>query len=101
VRIDYRLKLCCISLGWTSEFKSVDPPRQFVDIQVRGPYRTWHHTHEFFVVDEGTLMVDTVRYSLACGPLGWLANATFVRRSLEAIFDYRFQRVAEIFSDDS
>ena len=58
-------------------------------MQLRGPYKLWHHTHEFREVDGGTLMTDRVRYQLHLGPLGWLAHALWVRRTLERIFDYR------------
>ena len=47
------------------------PSERFVDVQLSGPYRLWHHTHEFRPhPDGGTLMTDTVRYALPFGPLG-------------------------------
>jgi ligand-binding SRPBCC domain-containing protein len=64
-------------------------------VQVRGPYRLWHHTHELEPLDGGsaTLMRDTVRYALGFGAAGELAHRLLVRRDLEAIFDFRAQRV--------
>ena len=34
-------------------------------------------------------MADRVYYAPPLGPLGWLAHALFVRRTLEGIFAYR------------
>ena len=67
---------------------------RFTDVQVRGPYRSWHHTHSFEPHAGGTLVRDTVRYELPLGPLGRIAHAAFVRRDLERIFDFRHEEVA-------
>jgi len=45
--IDYRLKLRGVPLRWRSEITSWEPPQRFSDIQVRGPYAEWVHTHAF------------------------------------------------------
>ena len=71
-------------------------PVRFVDVQVRGPYRLWHHTHELLAVDGGTLMRDTVRYSVGFGALGEVARRALVQRDLEAIFAFRAERVPEL-----
>jgi ligand-binding SRPBCC domain-containing protein len=69
---------------------------RFVDAQLAGPYKLWHHTHEFAPDDAGgTVMRDTVRYALPWWPLGEVAHALLVRRDLAAIFDYRQRAVAE------
>ncbi len=94
-RIDYRLRLHGIPLRWRTRIEAWEPPRRFVDVQTRGPYALWHHTHEFEPVGEGaTTIRDRVRYSLPLGPLGELANALLVRRDLERIFDHRRDAVA-------
>jgi hypothetical protein len=66
------------------------PGERFVDAQLNGPYKLWHHTHEFEPDGEQhTLLRDTVRYALPLGPLGEIARRLFVARDLERIFDYR------------
>ncbi|MCI0359938.1 MAG: SRPBCC family protein [Planctomycetaceae bacterium] len=89
--IDYRLTLLGVPFRWRTRIESFDPPHRFTDVQVRGPYRLWHHTHEFTEQGGGTLMVDRVDYQLRFGPLGWLANRLFVERQLRHIFDCRYQ----------
>jgi ligand-binding SRPBCC domain-containing protein len=95
-RIHYRISLHGLPLRWVTEIESWDPPYEFVDVQARGAYRLWHHTHSFEPVDGGTLMRDLVRYVLPFGLLGRLAHAWLVKPDLEAIFDYRALRMSEV-----
>jgi ligand-binding SRPBCC domain-containing protein len=92
--IEYCLELHRLPVRWLTRIETWEPGRRFVDVQVRGPYRLWHHTHTFEPSGEGTLVRDRVRYALPLGPLGRLAHAAFVRRDLERIFDFRHEEVA-------
>jgi ligand-binding SRPBCC domain-containing protein len=96
--IQYALRLRGLPVRWDTLIQSWEPPHRFVDVQVRGPYRLWHHTHELEPLDGGaaTLMRDTVRYSLGFGAFGEIAHRMLVRRDLEAIFDFRAQRVPRL-----
>ena len=92
--IDYRIRVHGIPIRWRTEIAEWDPPRRFVDVQLRGPYTLWHHTHTFEERDGGTLCTDRVRYRPRGGAfINWL----FVRRDVERIFAYRQQRLREIF----
>jgi ligand-binding SRPBCC domain-containing protein len=94
--IQYRLRLHGVPVSWLTSIQAWEPPHRFVDVQVRGPYALWHHTHTFTATAEGTLMRDTVRYAIGCGPLGGLADRLLVRRDLRTIFDFRGQQVARM-----
>lgn len=94
-RIRYRLGLHGIPLGWTTAIRQWRPPLRFVDVQLSGPYRLWHHTHRFEAKDGGTLMTDIVRYRLPMGIIGRVVHRLKVRRDVERIFDYRFRRIQE------
>lgn len=96
--IDYRLRLHGIPVGWQSRIDEWQPSRRFVDRQVRGPYRLWHHTHTFEDSRGGTLVRDRVRYAVPLGGLGQLVAGGLVRRDLDAIFDFRYRRLREIFA---
>ena len=92
--IAYRLRLHGAPIRWLTRIEVWEPGRRFVDVQVSGPYALWHHLHEFAPDgDGGTVMRDTVRYGLPFGPFGALAHAVFVRREVEAIFDFRREAV--------
>ncbi len=87
--IQYRLRLHGVPVSWLTSIQAWDPPHRFVDVQIRGPYALWHHTHTFEPHPDGTLMRDVVKYAVPLGPLGVLADRLFVRRDVEAIFDFR------------
>ena len=86
--IDYELSLFGLRFKWRSEITVWEPETRFVDIQVRGPYAEWVHTHTFEDVPGGTRIRDHVRYRLPFAPLGNLALPV-VRAQLRRIFDYR------------
>jgi ligand-binding SRPBCC domain-containing protein len=95
--IDYRLRLHGLPVSWLTRIDAWEPGVRFVDVQLAGPYRLWHHTHEFEPDRAGgTVMRDTVRYALPFGPLGAAAHRLLVARDLAAIFDHRARRVAEL-----
>lgn len=88
--IQYRLRLRGVPVGWTTLIQDWEPSRRFTDVQLRGPYALWHHTHTFDPLPgERTLMTDVVRYAIGWGPLGDVAHRALVRRDVEAIFDFR------------
>ena len=91
--IDYRIRVHGIPIRWRTEITSWDPPHQFVDVQRRGPYSLWQHTHTFEERDGGTLCGDYVRYRPRGGAL---VNWLFVRRDVARIFAYRQQRLKEL-----
>jgi ligand-binding SRPBCC domain-containing protein len=96
--ITYRVKpLLGIPLFWLTEITHVQEGKFFVDEQRFGPYALWHHQHHFREIDGGVEMTDIVHYKLPLGPLGRLANTLFVRRQLEGIFRFRYQKVEEVF----
>lgn len=94
--IEYRLKVHGVPVRWRTRIEVWEPPLRFVDVQLRGPYSLWEHTHSFEPDgDDAVVIRDRVRYALPLGPLGRLAHALVVKRDLERVFAYRRQAVAE------
>jgi hypothetical protein len=91
--IAYSLRVRGIPIRWLTEIKRWNPPNEFIDIQAKGPYTLWRHTHRFSEVEGGTLIADTVDYALSFGLLGRLVHRLRVARDLGEIFDYRAQQV--------
>lgn len=95
--LDYRIRWRGIPLRWRTLIEEWHPNERFVDRQIRGPYRLWHHTHLFEPHPSGTLMTDIVRYALPFGLLGRIAHGFSVRRDVAAIFDYRYLQIERLF----
>lgn len=96
--IDYRIRIGGLPWRWTTYIARYEPPRCFVDVQLRGPYSFWHHTHTFTPLDKrSTLIEDEVLYCLPLGWIGDIAHALWVRRQLERIFDHRSRVLGQIF----
>ena len=94
--INYKLKLHGLPMTWRTEITTWDPPFEFVDTQLRGPYAQWIHRHTFTEIDENKTMIeDEVRYRLPLEPIGDIAHF-IVRRELNYIFDYRQKAVKKI-----
>lgn len=98
--IDYSLRLHGIPIRWKTRIAAWDPPRLFIDQQIKGPYSLWRHTHAFEADPAGsggTLMKDIVEYAFPAGPLSPLINRLYIRRDLDRIFDYRAKVIGEVF----
>jgi ligand-binding SRPBCC domain-containing protein len=95
-QLRYRLRLFGLPVRWLTEIVVWTPPRTFVDLQLEGPYRVWEHTHRLTRVAGGTEIYDHVRYALPLEPLASLVAPRTVEGWLDAIFDFRARRVAEL-----
>ena len=93
--IDYKLRLHGLPISWRSMISQWQPPLRFVDEQVRGPYRHWHHLHTFERTGDGTLMRDIVHYGV---PLGFILHPLLVQRDLTRIFEFRRETMSRIFT---
>lgn len=87
--IEYRLSLMGLPMRWLSRIERWVPGQSFVDVQLRGPYARWVHSHTFAAHDGGTMVQDRVEYTLPLAPLSLPAHAMFVRPMLERIFRHR------------
>lgn len=88
--ISYKVKpLAGIAVSWTTEITHIVKEKMFVDQQIQGPYKLWHHQHHFKSIEGGTEMTDIVHYRLPFGLIGELAHPivkkNFSRFSLTAL----------------
>lgn len=75
--------------NWVTEITSVETHKCFVDEQRYGPYKMWHHLHQFEEVEGGVLMTDQVHFKLPFALLAPIAYRLFIKKKLRSIFDYR------------
>jgi ligand-binding SRPBCC domain-containing protein len=93
--IDYTIRLWGLPMRWRTLIAVWEPPHRFVDVQVKGPYKQWIHTHSFEAAGEATIIRDEVRYILPFALLGRLIHP-LIRRQLDRIFDYRGESVVRL-----
>lgn len=97
--IDYTVSpLFGIPLKWQTKIIQVELEKSFTDFQEKGPYKLWHHFHEFIPNEKGVLMKDTVNYELPFGILGTVTHELIVQKKVANIFDYRFKILEKMFN---
>ena len=82
---------------WVTRISEIIPGEYFVDEQILGPYRFWHHEHRLTPGDGGTWMEDRVSYIPPLGILGDLAQHLLIRGQLQEIFEYRKKAMEALF----
>ena len=86
-----------IPTKWVTEITHVKEGEYFVDEQRFGPYALWHHKHFIESIPGGVRMEDIVDYKLPFGILGQLVHPILVKPKLKEIFEYRKQKLIELF----
>ena len=100
--IQYTVRpLLNIPLKWVTEITHVVNENYFVDEQRFGPYSLWHHKHFLREIDGGIEMEDIIHYKIPLGFLGEFLNFLFIKNQLKEIFEYRKNKLIEIFGEIS
>lgn len=96
--LNYKLKLKGIPFKWRTEIATWNPPFEFSDHQLKGPYTKWHHKHTFSELGSGTYMTDRVVYKVPLGLVGRIFASKLVKSDVTKIFDYRKEKIHSLYS---
>jgi len=88
-----------IKSTWVTEITHVKDNHYFVDEQRFGPYALWHHKHFIKEIPGGVEMEDIIDYKVPFGILGQLVHPFIVKPKLKEIFEYREQKLIELFGE--
>lgn len=93
-RIELKIPLFSgLHMRWIAEHCGYDSGHQFEDVQLKGPFQSWHHKHIFEEVSETSCrLIDDIEYTLPLGKVGALLSQRFVQQKLEAQFAYRHRQ---------
>ena len=99
--ITYNIKpLLGIPMTWVTEITQCLEKQFFIDEQRFGPYKFWHHQHRFEETEDGVNMKDILHYVLPFGFVGELLGNLFLHKKVKKIFEYRRQKLEEIFKQE-
>lgn len=90
-RVVIAVKIGPLWKEWEARHTRYEKDVLFEDVQVRGPFARWRHTHRFVPQGPETRLIDEVDYALPLGPIGRLFGASLVKRKLERMFAYRHE----------
>lgn len=97
IHIKYKIVLAGIPMYWKTLISTWNPPFEFVDEQLAGPYTIWHHRHRFEEVNGQTKMTDTITYQSKGWILAPFLHWLFVDKKVKQIFEYREAKLHELF----
>jgi len=87
---------------WVALITEFQWNHHFADVQKKGPFKSFHHRHEFTSETRngiaGTLVRDIVDYEPGFGIFGALADHCFIARQLRRTFTYRQQALTKLLS---
>ncbi len=99
--IEYRVEFIRgVRSLWLTEIAHVRGNEYFVDEQRVGPYRFWYHEHRFENTPAGVKMIDYVTYALPFAFLGDIIHSLWIKNRLKSIFDFRYQKIQELFGSE-
>jgi uncharacterized protein (TIGR01777 family) len=93
--IYYKLNIHGIPVRWKTLISEWNPEMSFIDNQLKGPYKKWHHVHTFEEVIGGTLISDEVTFQIPGWYLGKIA-LPLVRSDVIKIFKFRQNKIKEL-----
>ena len=90
--VTWRATHFCIPFTMTSRVTELERPHRFVDEQVSGPFRVFHHEHLFDdALDGATRMIDRIQFDAPLGPIVRLAERAVLASYLQKLIAVRGQ----------
>lgn len=92
---DLRIYNGPFALNWSLIHQNYQEGVQFQDVQLRGPFSGWAHTHRMEPLDEQHCdLVDHIEYRLPLHGIAKIFAGRLVRKKLERMFRYRHRITA-------
>lgn len=94
-RVELVNRLGPFRLKWLVEHKDYQRGRLFRDRQIKGPFRSWEHSHCFHPESEcSSVLEDRIQYEVPCGTIGQLFGGHLVSSKLDKMFEFRHRMTA-------
>jgi len=80
-----------------SEITKVSNEKYFIDQQISGPYKIWHHEHHFKKTKNNTTIVtEKIKYKLHLHPFSQIIHKLLVKKKLINVFKYRIKETQRV-----
>ena len=95
-RVIFRLGAGPFGVMWDGTIVEYVDQKYFRDVQNKGPFGAWSHTHSFTAEADGTRVNDRVEYEPPFGLIGKLLDPFVVKPSLAFMFSYRAKKTRRL-----
>lgn len=95
-RVVLQLGTAPLSIRWVLEHRDFIEGVQFRDVQVKGPFRRWEHTHK--IVEDGPsacMLEDRIEYEVPLGRVGGVIANAVIEKELARLFRYRHRQMVD------
>ncbi len=100
-QLTYSIKQMGIPMKWVAQIEEWMPNAYFTDVQIKGPFAWYKHKHILEKTTGGTIVRDELQYRLPGGWLGALIGQRWVQKTLQQTFQYRQDKMRELFPPQS
>ncbi|MBU1171846.1 MAG: TIGR01777 family oxidoreductase [Proteobacteria bacterium] len=88
-QVRLKIKTGPVFSTWNAVHTACEPGRMFRDTQVKGPFKSWNHTHRFIPSDNNAILEDRIEFALPFPASHSRLINKYVHKDLERIFTYR------------
>lgn len=88
-QVKLKIKTGPIFSSWDAVHTACEPGRMFRDTQIKGPFKSWNHTHRFFPAGETSSLEDRIDFAMPFPASHSRLINNYIRKDLERIFTYR------------
>ena len=74
---------------FTSKIIDMKPYETFTDQMVKGDFKSFEHQHFFKPIDNGTIVIDIIKYETPYGWVGKLVNKFYLHSYLQKLISHR------------
>ena len=80
----------------TAKVIFMEKPYSFVDVMVKGAFKSFIHIHQFIEEENGTSMIDHFQYRSRFGPIGVLIDKLFLEKYMRKFIAERAKGLKKI-----
>ena len=94
--VTWRGKHFGIYLTHTSIISEMEPPTHFIDEMIKGQFKSFKHTHTFYLQDGKTIMEDKIEYETPFGIFGKIFDKIMLKNHLTVFIKERNEFIKKI-----